>query len=257
MTHPITNFSRNWLNTTYEYLTKTGGPTYPAKTVGADVLPTGPYSTVENYPISYGQVPVPFNVGATGIPATTNSQADANIEVAKQNPPPTVFSKYFGLLYGDSMSACIADQTHRACNPNSIEACRNLAERGDSSGMLLVRTQKDALGILSLSQENNKSDDIRLAENGATLTGQIGEGAAKIGEVWSGFAAGLGQGLRPNPSGNKTVAGDPTGVNFQSLNDRLKGFVPGIQDMPGVNTGSVVMIGGAIILIVLVIAVIK
>jgi hypothetical protein len=264
MENPVSDYMKNWLNTTYDYLKKTGGPTYPAKTVGPDVLPTGPYSLVEDYqisydqvPIDYGQVPLPFNPGATGIPATANSQVDAVTEVAKQNPPPTVFSKNFGILYGNNMSACIADQEHRACNPNTINACRDLAEQGDSSGMVLMQNQKDALGIIPPSQENNKPDDIRLAENEGSLTAQISRGAGKIGGTWSGFAAGLGQGLVANPSGNKTLAGNPSGVNFQSLNDRLKGFIPGIPDIPGVNTGSVVMIGGAIVLVVLLIAIIK
>jgi hypothetical protein len=259
MANPIGDFMKNWLNTTYDYLRQTGGPTYPQKTVtvGPDVLPTGAYSTIEGDQIVFGHIPLPFNPVATGIPATSNSQMSIIEEIAKQNPPPIIFSENFGRLYGDMMGACIADQKHRASNPNAESACRNLAETGDASGMNLLESQKNALGIISPSQENNKPDDVRLAENEASLTEQISGGVRAVGKTWSGFAAGLGQGMVSNPSGNKTLAGDPSGVNFQSLSENLKKFIPGLPDIPGINTGSIVMIGGSIILVVLVIAIIK
>jgi hypothetical protein len=257
MANPIGDFMSNWLNSTYKYLKESGGgPTYPKVTVGPGVMPEGAYSTVEEYPITYGYVPRPFNPGATGIPATASSQVEAIEEVAKQNPPPTIFSKNFGLLYGDSMAACIADQKHRACNPNTENACRALAESGDSSGMSLMPNQKDALGIVPPSQENNKPDDVRLSEKEASLTGQIGTGAQNVAS-WVGLLANAGRSVKVDPSGNKTVAEDPAGINFQSLNDRLKEFIPGLPEIPGANTGSIVMIGGAVVLVVLLIAIVK
>jgi len=256
----VGSFMKNWLNTTYAYLRETGGPTYPPKITGSDVLPGGAYSTVEEYPVDYGHVPLPFNPGATGIPATQSSQADAIEEIARQNPPPTIFSKNFGVLFGNMMSACIADQKHRACNPNTESACRDLAETGDTSGMILSQSHKNLLGILPPSQENNKPDDVRLAENEETLTGQIGagiEGIKGTGRKWGSYAAIIGQGIVRDPSGNQTVAGDPLGVNFQSLNDRLKSYFPGMPEIPGVNMGSIAIIGGAVVLIVLLIAIVK
>ena len=254
---PISTYMKTWLNTTYEYLRQTGGPTYPAPTVGPNVEPGGPASSVVDYPVTYGFVPMPFNPAATGIPATANSQPDAVDEIARQNPPPTTFSKYFGLLYGDMMNACIADQRHRACNPNTISACRDLAERGDTSGMILTPWQRTTLGISPSSPVNNKSDNVHLAENEATLTAQIGAGYEKIGDTWAGFTAGLGQGIRMDPSGDNTFADNPKGVNFQAIGKNLQDFIPSLPNAPSVNTGSVVMIGGAIILIVLLIAVVK
>ena len=256
-TDPVSTYMSTWLNTVYAYLRETGGPTYPKPTIGSNVEPTGPASSVEDYPISYGVVPLPFNPSATGVPATANSQAGAIDEIARQNPPPTTFSKNFALLYGDMMNACIADQEHRHCNPNSISACRGLAERGDASGMILMPNQKAALGILPSSPENNKPDEVQLAENEASLTAQIGKGFEKIGGSWSDFAKGFDQGIRGDPSGNETVANNPKGVNFQAIGENIQKFIPNIPNAAGVNTGSVVMIGGAIVLIILVIAVIK
>jgi hypothetical protein len=254
---PVSTYMKNWLNTTYLYLKETGGPTYPPVTVGIDVMPGGAFSSVEDYPINYGVVPLPFNPNATGIPATSSSQIDAIEEVAKQNPPPTIFSKNFGALFGDSMSACIADQEHRACNPNTISACRDLAETGDTSGIMLSQRHRNALGILPPSQENNKPDNVQLAENQESLTSQISGGVQAIKNTWTGFAAGLGRGLVEAPSGNKTITGDPAGVNFQSLSKRIQEFIPGMPQIPGTNTGSIVMIGGAVVLVVLLIAIVK
>ena len=254
---PISTYMKTWLNTTYEYLRQTGGPTYPAPTVGPNVEPTGPASSVVDYPVTYGFVPMPFNPAATGIPATANSQPDAVDEIARQNPPPTTFSKKFELLYNNMMNACIADQKHRSCNPNAISACRGLAERGDISEMILMPDQRAKLGILPSSPENNKPDEVQLAENEASLTAQIGKGFEKIGGSWSDFAKGFDQGIRGDPSGNETVANNPKGVNFQAIGENIQKFIPNIPNAAGVNTGSVVMIGGAIVLIILVIAVIK
>ena len=257
MADPLSDFMKNWLDTTYDYLKKTGGPTYPKATVGPSVKPTGAYSTVEEYPITYGYIPIPFNPIATGIPATANSQANAVEEIAKQNPPPTVFSKNFGVLYGDMMNACIADQKHRMCNPNTESACRALAETGDTSGLILGLNQQEALGISPPSQENNKPDTIRLAENEATLTEQIDAGVREIGNTWTGFTAGFGQPLISDPSGNKTPAGDPSGVNFQTFSDKLMSFIPGKSVIPGLETGPIMMIGGAVLLVVLLLAIVK
>jgi hypothetical protein len=267
MVHPINKFFGEWFTSVDAYLRKSGGgPTYPPKkvTVGPGVLPTGGYSLVEDVgitydvpPTQYGTVPLPFNPGSMGLPAIAANKNDAGEEIAKENPPPTIISSNFKRLYNGMMNACIADQMHGHNNSNASSACQKLADTGDVSEMILSPYQKEAIGLTPPSEQNVKSDTVQLAENEASLTGQIKTGVGEVTKVWSGLAAGLGAPIKSDPGGDKMPAGDPEGVNFRALGEKIIGFVPEAPNVPGINSGSIIMIGGGILLLILVIAVIK
>jgi hypothetical protein len=266
MANPLGDFMANWLNTTYKYLQESGGgPTYPAKTIttGPGVLPSGGFSLVEDVGINYdtpitqyGTVPLPFNPHATGIPASANSQDEYIEEITKGNPTPPTLSSNFQRLYSGMMKACIDDQKHRHCNPNALSACQKLADMGDPSEMILTPIQKEAIGLTPLPEENAKSDVVRLAEEKASLTGQIKTGMLELSTIWSGFAGGTGSLMKSDPSGNKTVNGNPAGVNFRAIGESMKGFIPQMPTAPDFNS-PFVLIGGAVVLVVLLIAVVK
>jgi hypothetical protein len=268
MANPISDFMGNWMNTTYKYLKESGGgPTFPQKkaSIGPvrDALPTGGYSLIEDVglteiPITqYGSVPLPFNPGATGLAGAVSSQADAANEIAKENPTPPVISTNFQRIYGSSMNACINDQTWGLAgkNPDPSGACNLFAQMGDPSLMLLSPARQKLIGI-TISQENDKPTEVQLAENETSLTGQIKTGLLEGAAAWSGFKLGTSALLTRDPSGNKTIIGDPAGNNFQTLNDRLKAFFPEMPSIPNLNS-PVILIGAAVVGVVLLIAIVK
>lgn len=262
----LSDFMGNWLNTTYKYLKESGGgPTFQQKkvTIGPNILPTGGYSLVEDVGITeipitqYGSVPLPFNPGATGLPGAASSQVDAANEIAKENPTPPIISTNFQRIYGSSMKACIDDQTWGLAGRNSDPsgACNLFAQMGDPSLMLLTPARQKLIGI-TISQENDKPTEVQLAENEASLTGQIKTGLLEGAAAWSAFKLGGGRILTNDPSGNNTIAGDPAGNNFQTLNDRLKAFFPEMPSIPDLNS-PFILIGAAIVGVVLLIAIVK
>lgn len=257
MGNPVSDFMGNWLNTTYQYLKETGGPTYGTPvTVGPNVLPTGPYTPVEDLPSDYYAQPIvtvtplPFNPDDTGLAPIAANRIDAVEEEAKQTPTPNVFSDGFAALYNGMMKACISDQKDGHNNPNATRACKNLAESGNVSEMILTQAQKTALGMkIPPGYNEDKTDEVRKAENAESLTGQIREGA---GSAWAGMAAYLaGSGVVP------AHVGTPEGANFQNLGDKLAGFIPKLPGVPQVNTDMIVMVGASILVLGLVVMVFK
>lgn len=277
MGYAITDFMAGWLNSTYAYLQQTGGPTYPPATVGPNVMPGGAYSLKEDYPITEIAItrykdtaPISFNPYTMGLPALKPNQNIAIDEIAKQNPTPTIISKAFETLFGDMMNACIADQKERACNPNADQACRDLADRGDISGISLASWHREALGLPSLLHVTDKPDEILKAENEATLTAQIKGGT---GKMWAGLKSWgdlsilsrkLTNPVNPAPARPTGDPNNPEGSNFQAIGNSVKSFIdpfipkaPSVAGIAGVNSGTLIMVGGGVLLLILVIAVIK
>lgn len=264
MFNPYEYLTKTWLNSTYKYLEKTGAPVRP---VAAPLPPPptpaqkaavrpGDFSSVEDYPITYDvpiteqfrTVPVTeqFKIADTSLPSLIPNKVETVEEISKQVGNPERYSDIFNKIYGGMMKGCLADQIHRAGNPNAEQACHDCAETGDWSKLILWPAQLEAIGYKAPTVP--KSDVVQEAENKIEFTDKIAQGVKRTSDIAKFYASSAVKRVEDRPSVEDAF---PTEISFQGIEKKLKTFIPAIPGMG--DSYTLLMIGGGLLLFILLI----